>query len=221
MAGPDPASAKAGDRDWVAWHAAYDVDDSLLRRRLEVVQARVRDALDAAPPGTVRCVSMCAGQARDIVGVLADHPRRADVVGRLVELDAANVRYARRSLSQARARGVEVVQGDAGLLGAYDGAVPADLVLACGVFGNIDDADIARTVAHLPQLCARGATVVWTRHRKDPDLTPTIRGWFADAGFVEVAFDAPEGTSFGVGTHRFDGEPQPLAPTSRLFRFLV
>ncbi|GHD35622.1 hypothetical protein GCM10010335_31060 [Streptomyces galbus] len=30
---------------------------------------------------------MCAGQGRDLIGVLAGHPRRDDVRARLVELD--------------------------------------------------------------------------------------------------------------------------------------
>ena len=201
--------------DWVAWHADYDVEGSRLQRRLEVVQSFIRDALDAAPDGPVRVVSMCAGQARDLVGALTSHPRRSDVTGRLVELDPTNVAYARRSLEDVGVTGIEVVEGDAGALSAYDGAVPADLVLACGIFGNVAGTDIARTVALLPRLCADGATVVWTRHRAEPDLTPTIRRWFREAGFAEVGFEGPDDENFGVGAHRFAGEPDAV----RLFAF--
>lgn len=42
---------------------------------------------------------------------------------------------------------VVVVCGDASVTSAYVGAVPADLVLLCGIFGNISDADIRATVA--------------------------------------------------------------------------
>ena len=34
--------------------------------------------------------------------------------------------------------------GDASTTSAYRGAVPADLVLACGIFGNVSDEDIQR-----------------------------------------------------------------------------
>lgn len=206
----------SGDSRWAAWHADYDVEGSRLHRRLQVVQSFVRGALDAMPPGPVRVVSMCAGQARDLTGVLASHPRRADVTGRLVELDPANAAYARESLDELGVTAVEVVEADAGVLPAYDGAVPADLVLACGIFGNVPDTDIARTVALLPHLCTEGATVVWTRHRAEPDLTPTIRRWFAEAGFAEVGFEGPDiagDVRFGVGAHRYVGGP------ARLFSF--
>lgn len=202
-------------RDWVSWHADYDVEGSRLQRRLQVVQSFVAAALDAAPPGPVRVLSMCAGQARDLTGVLATHERGRDVVGRLVELDPDNAAHARRSLGDLGVTAVEVVEGDAGVLSAYDGAAPADVVLACGIFGNVADTDVSRTVALLPRLCADGATVVWTRHRAEPDLTPSIRRWFAEAGFEEVAFEGPAGESFGVGAHRFLGRPAP----ARLFAF--
>jgi hypothetical protein len=47
--------------------------------------------------------------------------------------------------------------------------------------------------------------VVWTRGRTPPDRTPAIRGWFADAGFEEVAFEAPGDVTFSVGVHRWAG----------------
>ncbi len=70
-----------------------------------------------------------------------------------------------------------LLRADAGDLTAYAKAVPADLVLMAGVFGNISDADVRRTIGALPQLCADGATVIWTRTRRAPDLTLTGQAW--------------------------------------------
>jgi uncharacterized protein (UPF0548 family) len=99
--------------------------------------------------------------------------------------------------------------------------VPADLVLMAGVFGNVSDADVFRTIEALPQLCASGATVIWTRSRRAPDLTPTLRCWLKEAGFGEQAFRAPDGQLFSVGVHRFAGVPVPLSPPGRLFKFVT
>jgi hypothetical protein len=206
------------DKDWVTWHQAYDEADSSLAQRLRVVRDRIRDALDAAPSGPVRVVSMCAGQGRDLLGVLADHPRRADVSARLVELDPRNAQVA-SATAAATGVAVDVVVADAGLTDSYAGAVPADLVLACGVFGNITDEDVARTVSFLPQFCASNATVVWTRARWAPDLVPTICGWLADTGFSELYVSDPA-KPFGVGVHRYLGEPAPLLAGERLFTFV-
>ena len=46
----------------VDWHQLYDVPGSMLARRLATVQDRISDALDTAPPGPLRAISMCAGQ---------------------------------------------------------------------------------------------------------------------------------------------------------------
>ena len=50
--------------------------------------------------------------------------------------------------------------------------------------------------------CAPGGHVVWTRHRRPPDLTPAIRADFAAAGFTELALRGARG-------HRHDRRPPP------------
>jgi len=212
----DPPPAQ---RDWEAWHRAYEADTPL-RRRLALVQRRIRECLDAAPAGPIRAISACAGQGRDLLGVLAGHPRGRDVAARLVELDPRNVAEARAAAAAAGLAAVEVVEGDASTTSAYAGAAPAHLVLLCGIFGNVVEADIARSVALAPSLCAPGATVLWTRHRRAPDRTPWIRERFAAAGFRELGFDAPEGEWFGVGAHRLEGPPARFEPGLRLFTFV-
>lgn len=94
--------------DWRTWHEDYADPDSALGRRLAVVQAQVRAAVDRCAPGPVRAISVCAGQGHDLTGVLAEHPRRVDVAARLVELDEHNALLARRAVEEAEL-GVEVV----------------------------------------------------------------------------------------------------------------
>ncbi|KAB1907660.1 class I SAM-dependent methyltransferase [Micromonospora tulbaghiae] len=206
-------------KDWYAWHSDYDQPESALARRLAEVRQRVADALDAAPPGPLRALSLCAGQGRDLIPVLAAHARGGDVTARLVELDPRNADLARRAAADAGLTGVEVVTGDASLTDRYADLAPADLVLVCGVFGNIGDDDIRATVRHCASLCATGGTVLWTRHRREPDLVPVICEWFAEEGFEPVAVNSPA-DGVGVGAHRFTGTPRPLAPGARMFEFV-
>lgn len=205
-------------RDWLAWHQSYDDPASPLSRRLRIVQQQLSDALDRCPPGGIRIVGVCAGQGRDVIEVLRDHPRWADVTARLVELDGRNVEIARAAVVAAGFSGIDVVHADASTTAAYLGAVPADVLLVCGVFGNIAAADVERTIAHLPGLAARGATVIWTRHRRPPDLTPRIRERFRARGFEEVAFLAEH--QFGVGAQRWLRPAESHRGPVRLFTFL-
>ncbi len=201
--------------DWFAWHEAYDEPGSVVAQRLTAVQRAIVAALDGYPPGRITAVSMCAGQGRDLIGALAGHPRGTDVAARLVELDPRNASVA-RICAEAGLPGIEVVVGDAALMDNYVGCAPADLVLACGVFGNISDADIHATVRACGQLCRTGGTVLWTRHRRPPDLVPKICGWYTEAGFELVSVSDPA-EPFGFGVHRFAGRPQPLAVGTRMF----
>ncbi|MEV0721013.1 SAM-dependent methyltransferase [Asanoa sp. NPDC050611] len=203
--------------DWVDWHGAYADPSSSLSRRLTAVREQIRLALDAAPPGPIPVVSMCAGDGRDLLGVLTDHPRAADVTARLVELDPTLAERAREAAAALPAK-VEVVTGDAAQTDAYAGAVPARLALFCGVFGNISDADVAATVAAAPEFVAPGGVVVWTRHREEPDLVPRMLDWFAAAGF-EPLFVSAQDAGFGVGAHRYAGPGHALVPGRRLFTF--
>jgi hypothetical protein len=204
--------------EWVEWLQGYEPGQPLTLR-LAVVQDLIRSALDRCPPGPIRVVSMCAGDGRDLLGVLPDHPRRHDVQARLVELDPELA--ARAAAHAARVSpSIEVVNADASATSAYADAVPAGIVLVCGVFGNITDADIRRTIDALPSLCAPNATVIWTRGTFAPDLTPSIRTWFEICGFSELTFVAVPGTTVGVGAHLLAAAPSPFDPTVRLFTFL-
>ena len=205
--------------DWLDWHGRYDDPHTGLPERLTVVQGFIRDVLDRRPGRDIRIVSACAGQGRDLLPVLADQPGRERVRARLIELDPRNAESARAFARNADLDRVEVVTADASETNAYLGAVPADLVLMCGVFGNVSDEDVERTVRLLPGFCAREALVVWTRGRRLPDLTPAIRRWFGEVGFEERAFESPGLDSYSVGMHQLIVEPAPLQPDRRLFTF--
>ena len=95
------------------------------------------------------------------------------------------------------------------------------MVLLAGVLGNISDEDVRATINAVSRLCTQGATVIWTRTRRSPDLTPAVRGWFAGAGFTELAFHAPPEVLFSVGVHRLCGQPENPPTSGRIFTFMV
>ncbi len=167
--------------DWIAWHEAYADPASHLSERLRVIQSHIGAWLDATAPDPVNVVSACAGDGRDLLGVLENRDDAHRVSALLVEADARNVSRAVERIGRLGPTGVR---------------------------------------AGLPRLCSRDALVIWTRHRRAPDLTPRIRRWFADLGFEERAFTAPEGRSYAAGVHRFRGAPTPLIEDQRLFTFL-
>jgi hypothetical protein len=215
----------SGVRDYLAWHKQYDDPGSSLSRRLALVQEVLRAELDARP-GPVRVLSVCAGDGRDILGVLAEREDAARVAVTLVEVLPELVERARSAAAGVAAE-VEVLAADAGRSGTYVGlaTVPADVVLLVGVLGNISEADVAATVAAMPGLCASGATLVWSRGRSldgaDDFVTP-VRKASSAAGFTEMSirtFDVEDDRT-ALGVVRFNGPPVPLGPQELWFTFV-
>jgi hypothetical protein len=206
---------------WARWHADYDNPSSALSQRLTVVSRRLCEAiaLTIDDDRLVQLISVCAGQGHDVVGALRDNPHRHSVSGHLVELDTYNCQVAREALSSASLSAVGVVQGDASKTDINEDLVPASVILLCGVFGNVADDDVHNTIATLSRLCTEGALVLWTRHRRVPDLTPKIRQWFTQNGYEELHFDSPDDQLFAVGMHKLVVEPLPFLPGVQLFTF--
>jgi hypothetical protein len=213
--------------DWTQWHDQYDVPGSSLSQRLSVVQDYLRRALietSASAPGQRRLISMCAGEGRDVLPVLADQDEPDQTRALLVELNPQLAERARTTAADLGLANVDVTTADAGITDPYLNFAPAHIVLACGVFGNISSDHIRQTIATLPSLLTDHGIVIWTRGRNDDDTEPChdIRDWFTDHGFTEVAFTAPHNARFRVGMHRPDPRtepPQPLRTGTPMFTF--
>jgi hypothetical protein len=211
--------------DWAAWHREYDDPTSDLSRRLRSVQGAIREWIARSPHGPLHIVSACAGDGRDLLEVLAEQPDPDRFSARLIEIDEGLAGRAEQLARDRGLAGVDVVRADAGVTQTYAGAVPAHLVMLCGVFGNLTDDDARWTIEASRQLCAPGAHVVWTRGRcrgRDDGVEPTddLRAWFAEAGFEQVSLDRPHDTTYRVGVHRLVAPPEPLVLGRQLFTFI-
>lgn len=204
--------------DWHAWHEKYDAPDSPLSRRLVVVQRLIGQWFERSAPRPVKIASVCAGDGRDLLEVLAmrTDAHRADLT--LLENDPRLCARARDLAADVPLARIDVRNVDASVSDAYADIGPVDLLLLVGLFGNIADDEIRAIVDMLPAICAPGALVIWTRRPKD-DLLPLIGDWFADRAFVEV-FATPGQRRFHVAAHRFVGEPKPLRLGEKLFSFV-
>jgi putative methyltransferase len=212
--------------DWVQWHREYDRPNSSLARRLRVVRHCVRRALAEidrrGERQPIRLVSMCAGDGRDVLPVLATHHAGRQVRALLVELDPYLAGRARSTATRLGLRAVTIRTADAGVTDAYADFAPAHVLLACGVFGNLTAEHVKRTIATLPRLLTAGGLVIWTRGRPPagPDPSLDIRTWLAGHGFAELSFAAPADARFRVGMHRLDlPADEPVSAGTRIFAF--
>jgi len=169
--------------------------------------------------GEHRVLSLCAGDGRDVIPVVAGlpAPRRPDLV--LVELDDQLASAAR---DKARDAGIHatVIAADAGNTSLWRQHLPVDVLMLCGIFGNISDDDIRATIEAAPAMVVKGGTIIWTRGaRRERDLRQQVRQWFGDAGFSEIDFESEPG-GFGVGVNRWPDATAPSAIPDQLFTFV-
>jgi SAM-dependent methyltransferase len=209
-------------RDYLKWHDAYDDPDSDLYWRLRQVQAYIRAALDQIQ-GQLAVLSLCAGDGRDILEVLAQRDDSSRIHTTLIELHPVLAQRAREFAATAALANVTVRTIDAGNTTAYAGSVPADLVIMMGIFGNISNDDVRRTIQTAPRLCRPGAVLLWSRSTDGVDWNRSVRGWLIKAGFSELdykEFDHAQGERAALGAARYDGPMQPLMPGQQIFTFL-
>jgi hypothetical protein len=208
------------ERDWLEWHRIYDDPASPLSWRLRTVQSHVVRACTEQPPGPIRVISMCAGQGRDLIGALNSHPRRDDVRALLVERDERNVARARQAAAHSGLDGLEVVAGDASNSSWYANAVPCDLILACGMLGNIDPSGLPALIDEFSRLSAAGAAVIWTYNRLDPQKVRALREMFAAGGYEELAYEESSLGPEVVGLSRLAGPPKDFRNDVTMFTFV-
>jgi hypothetical protein len=208
-------------KTWFEWHDLYNVEPRL-QQRLQIVRQYIWNAIDASPPGKIRVVSLCAGDGRDLLGTLASHPRRNDVYGRLVELNPQLAEQGKASVkSDGLSNQLEFVNGDATNSSSYVGVVPADIIIVCGIFGNLaDEAELRRLIANLPVLAKKGSFAIWTRGNSDGiAYSDIVRQVFRKNEFEEVNFQLTLTGDMGVGIHKYLGEGLPLVENRQLFEF--
>lgn len=182
-----------------------------------MVRRRIREVLEGRTE-RARILSLCAGDGRDVLPVCAAVGGGHRVL--LVEMHAELAAAARRRARDLRLSDAHVMVADAGVPAVYRRCLPVDLLLLCGVFGNVSEDDVRRTIDAARSMVRPGGSVIWTRGGSDPDRRPAVRRWFVEAGFEELAFDgAPE--PYGVGFSRLR-EPvaSPDRLSERIFRFV-
>ncbi|MBW4687942.1 MAG: class I SAM-dependent methyltransferase family protein [Komarekiella atlantica HA4396-MV6] len=208
-------------KDWYEWHDLYNTEPTL-QQRLEIVREYISYSLNASPDGAIRVVSICAADARDLLGTLKNHPRISDVYARLVELNPQLVERGRATIeSLGLTKQIEFINGDATLANNYVGAVPADIAIACGVLGHVaEKIELNRLIKNLSFLSKRGAFFIWTRGHSDGiSYSDNVRKILSASGFEKVNFKLTATGNMAVGLHRYLGEYLPQPKEQQLFVF--
>jgi amino acid adenylation domain-containing protein len=206
--------------DWNEWHKHYDSQPNL-QERLRNVRRQIIAALDECPPGPIQIISVCAGDGRDLLGALENHPRRNDVTALLLDNNAQSVERGKSAAQKiGLGRQLQFVEADATLAKNYASHVPADLILLSGFLGHLRHKEVPGLIESLPMFCKTGGQAIWSRRNilhDGREQIPLIGKFFRKANFVEIHFEAASANGFAVARARFAGQPKPLDSSRVLF----
>jgi hypothetical protein len=206
--------------DWDAWHDGYRTDEEL-KARLSLVRTLIAQSLSNAPAGEIVLLSVCCGDARDILGILPTHPRRTDVLGWLLDINPNLIDKAKQGIDlHGLGSSVSAIVADATMASSYTEIPPANVVIFAGVFGGVEPDEFSRLVRNLRTLCASSAFVIWTRHaRGGTRQAEQIQKEFASNRFSSVELLTTPQAHFYVGLNRYDGPTEGLDQEERLFTY--
>jgi hypothetical protein len=169
----------------------------------------------------VRIISVCAGDGRDVIGVVGSHPRRSDVTAWLVEQNPQSVAAGVCRLADAGLENsVAFLTGDATLYTTYEKIAPADIVLLCGVWGHVPADERTQLVRALACLCKPAGAVIWTRGvAKGMIRLQQIQVHFAGSSWEQVRVSLTPDKNWAIVTHRCRGSACELPTSGQIFHF--
>jgi hypothetical protein len=205
---------------WSGWPEKV-YQQNLYQQRLASVQQHLTRCLDSVPAGRVCILSVCAGDGRDVIGVLTAHPRRRDVSARLVELDPHSVATGVQSVAAAGLQDVVTfLHADATTYATYQGLTPAEIVLLCGVWGHVPADQRRAVVDALATFCTPGGSLVWTRGiAKGVTRVQEIESLFANSAWEQVGRDITADNNWVVASYRYSGPARTLPASGQIFNF--
>lgn len=210
---------RAWEENWDTWHLRYD-EVPRLQERLRVVQGHIVEAIHALAPGPVRLLSLCAGDGRDVLGALRDHPRRDDVVATLLDTHEPSLQ---RGRAMAEDLPVRFVCADATVAKNLEGSVPTDVLVLSGVLGHVRPGDVEALAHRLPSLVRPGGFFIWNRRlalRGGNERVARLLDLLSGVGFIEREFLTTSADGYAAGLSRFSGAGLPFDPRGRLFEFV-
>lgn len=205
---------------WSGWPDKIYQDQSY-RQRLEAVQGQIKGFLDTAPAGPQRILNICAGDGRDVLGAIGDHPRRTDVLAWFVELDSDSVNQGRQTAAKLGLDNLtRFINGDATVYSTYQPIGRADLVIACGVWGHVPTFEMPSLVRAMATFCNPGGRLIWTRGvSRGIEKVRELEALFDEQLWDDHQLTFTPNKAWAVATYRYRGPMLELPADGQIFNF--
>jgi hypothetical protein len=205
---------------WNGWPDKIYQDKSY-QQRLEAVQGQIKKFLDTAPAGPFRILNICAGDGRDVLGAVCEHPRRTDVFAWFVELDRDSVEQGRQTaVKLGLENSTRFINGDATVYSTYRSVGRADLVIACGVWGHVPTPEKPSLVRAMATFCNPGGRLIWTRGvSRGIEKVRELEALFDEQTWDDHQLTFTPNKSWAVAIYRYCGPMLELPADGQIFNF--
>ena len=187
------------------WHLNHNDMNSTPYKRNKDEQNLIKTCLNSIK-NNVNIISICSGQARDILPILAGKKDNNKINTYLIDTDLECLEYADNYAKENKIPNVHLINKNAGLRETYNDIPQADIIIICGVFGHLSLLDIKSTISFIKHLLNENGFVIWSRHKFDNDISEDIKNIFKELNFNELAFVSPEDEPYTLGLHVVDGK---------------
>ena len=174
---------------WNDWHIIYNDKESAPYKRSIITQELVNNYLNIHKKNII-ILSICSGQARDILPAIAGREDKDRITTYLLDIDKDCLEYAQEYARIHDIPNVHTINKDASLKESYDDIPKVDLIVICGLFGHLVPEDIATTALFLQTLIEDNATVIWSRNKFFNDHSDNIRNIFWEAKLKKYQYDS-------------------------------
>ena len=203
--------------DWNDWHNHYDDLDSELSKRLGKVKEHIKNILLETENPTV--LNICSGQGKDILESMLELDKDAEVFLIDTNIDALNsgINFAKKNNIGT----ITFINEDASHTSTYKKYdIPkSNIVLACGLFGHLNEDDSYTLVDFLKTQIKINGTVIWTKNIENDSIS-NLRKYFINNNFKEINYFGPEGSPWAVVCNQYVGEEFDLNKEYKIFNFI-
>lgn len=203
--------------DWHTWNDHYDNADSELSKRLNKVKEYLKNTLLNIEIPTV--LNICSGQGKDILESMVELDKDAEVY--LIDTNTNSLNAAINFAKTNNIGTITFINEDASHTSTYKKYdIPkSNIVLACGLFGHLNQEDSYGLVDFLKTQIKANGTVIWTKNIENDSIS-NLRKYFIDNNFEEISYFGPEGSPWAVVCNKYIGEEFDLSKEYKIFNFI-
>ena len=202
---------------WTEWHNDfYNNSESDIYKRNEIVKDFITEYLKENDRD-LNIISVCSGQARDILPTLVGNKNKNNVY--LIDTEQECLDYARKYAEDNNIQNVHYLNENATILTTYENIPKADLLIFCGALTTVHNDVIGHIANSFKYILKDGGEVIWSRHTYDNNYSIEFNQIYLNNGYECIRLYSRNMDPYFVCRHKSITPPDLDRITDKIFDF--